>query len=195
MFHSWGLRVEAADISASMIERARAVLGEPPGLGWTVRGFHEPVPARESFDVAICVGNSLALASDRELAEKAVQQMFAAVRHGGAVVVHVLNLWHLPNGPCVWQKFQRVELPIGEVLIAKGVHRAGEQGYVNLLVVPLAAPSGTRSESVRFLGLESVQLQQIALRAGAVRVQFHGGYQFQTYQRDSSVDLIMIAEK
>ena len=72
LFHSWGLHVEAADVSESMIGRARALFGEPPGLRWIVRGFQEPIPAGESFDVAICVGNSLALASDIRLAEHAV---------------------------------------------------------------------------------------------------------------------------
>ena len=82
MFHSWGLRVEGADLSPAMIDRAKANFGQPQGLNWTVRGFDEPVepvtaskgtvpfslgrklgqsPA-ESFDAAVCIGNSLALA-------------------------------------------------------------------------------------------------------------------------------------
>ena len=36
--------------------------------------------------------------------------MFAAVRAGGLVVLHVLNLWRLPDGPCVWQKCRRAPL-------------------------------------------------------------------------------------
>lgn len=195
LFHSWGMRVEGADISSSMVRRARAAFGDPAGLVWAVRGFHEPPPPREPFDVAICVGNSLALAPDREVAERGVRQMLASVRRGGTVVVHVLNLWHLPDGPCVWQQLRRAELPSGEVLIAKGVHRAGLRGYVDLLVVPLAAPSEARNDSVPFLGFEAEELQEMALRAGAARVQLHGGYPFQAYQRESSVDLIMIAEK
>ena len=52
----------------------------------------------------------------------------------GVVVIHVLNLWHLSDGPCVWQKCRRAALPQGDVLILKGVHRCGRQGYVELLV-------------------------------------------------------------
>jgi SAM-dependent methyltransferase len=108
MFHSWGLRVEGADLSAAMIDRARAKYGEPHGLRWTVRGFDQPVKSAEPFDVAICVGNSLALAPDAATVERAIRQMLAAVREGGAIVVQVLNLWRLPDGPCVWQKCRRV---------------------------------------------------------------------------------------
>ena len=44
-------------------------------------------------------------------ARRAVAEMLAAVRPGGAVVVQVLNLWRLPDGPCVWQKRRRAKLP------------------------------------------------------------------------------------
>ncbi|MCP4899573.1 MAG: class I SAM-dependent methyltransferase, partial [bacterium] len=39
MFHGWGLRVEAADISPNMVERARSLFGQPAGLRWVVRRF------------------------------------------------------------------------------------------------------------------------------------------------------------
>jgi SAM-dependent methyltransferase len=136
MFHSWQLRVEGADISPAMIERARRTFGEPPGLRWAVRGFDAPIERTEPFDAAICVGNSLALAPDKRTVERAVGQMLAAVRPGGVVVVHVLNLGHLPDGPCVWQKSKRATLPQGDVLILKGIHRCGPRGYVELVLAP-----------------------------------------------------------
>ena len=104
MFHSWGLRVEGADLSPAMIDRAKAKFGQPQGLRWTVRAFDQPIEPAEPFDVAVCVGNSLALAPDMATVERAIRQMLAAVREGGAIVVQVLNLWRLPDGPCVWQK-------------------------------------------------------------------------------------------
>ncbi len=195
MFHSWGLNVEAADISPNMIARARTSFGEPHGLRWVVRGFDEPILPEQPFDVALCTGNSLALAGDMASAERAMQQMLAAVRSGGSVVVHVLNLWRLPDGPCVWQKFKRAELPRGEVLIAKGVHRSGSGGFVNVIVTPLAAPDETHHASAPFLGFETTVLEEMALQTGAEAVQFLGGYQSESYDRDESIDLIMIVEK
>lgn len=195
MFHRWGLDVEAADVSPSMIERARAAFGEPAGLRWVVRGFDQPIPADEPFDVAICVGNSLALAAEVSTAGQAVREMLAAVRGGGLVVVHLLNLGRLPDGPCIWQKCKRAHLPQAEVLIVKGVHRAGSGGYVDLIVVPLAPPGQMHSESAPLLGLEADELERVALDAGAASVRLFDGYQDQPYEPQQSVDLVMVAEK
>jgi SAM-dependent methyltransferase len=193
MFHQWQLRVEGADLSPNMIDRARRQFGEPPGLRWVVRGFDSPIEPAEPFDAALCVGNSLALAPDAATAGRAVEQMFAAVRPGGLVVIQVLNLWRLPDGPCVWQKCQAAVMPQGEMLIVKGVNRGGNRGYVELIVADRAEGTLTNSESVPFLGLEAAELQQMLRQAGAADVQCFGGYQQQPYDRQQSVDLIAIA--
>ncbi len=195
LFHSWGLRIEGADISPAMVERARIAFGEPPGLRWSVRGFDETIGADEPIDAVICVGNSLALAADMAVVETAIAQMLAAVREGGAVVVHVLNLWRLPEGPIQWQKCLRTELSEKDVLIIKGVHRYGGLGFVELLVTDLENDSARRNESVRFLGLEIADLEKMAQDAGAREVQFFGNYQAAPYDRSSSVDLLMVARK
>ena len=158
MFHSWGLRVEGADLSPAMIDRARSSFGQPDGLRWAVRAFDEPIAPAEPFDAAVCVGNSLALAPDMATVERAIRQMLAAVRDGGAIVVQVLNLWHLPDGPCVWQKCRRAAAAVprtGDVLILKGVHRCGDRGYVELIVTDPSGGTLMRSESTPFLGLEA----------------------------------------
>ena len=166
MFHEWGLRVEAADVSPHMIDRARCLFGQVADLHWVVRRFDQPWMPEEPFDVAICVGNSLALASDMAVVGRAIRQMLSAVRNGGAIVVHVLNLWRLPDGPCIWQKHCRAELPSGEVLIAKGVHRSGTRGFVDLLVTPLDAPEKAYGQSVPLVGIEAASLREMAIEAG-----------------------------
>jgi SAM-dependent methyltransferase len=195
MFHSWGLQVEGADISPAMIDRARSSFGEPPGLRFAVRSFTAPVASSPAFDVAVCVGNSLALAPDRAGVEQALRQMAAAVRPGGALVVQVLNLWRLPDGPCQWQKLKRVTLGEAEVWIVKGVHRCGAFGYVDLVVVDPGGTGHARTDSVTFLGLEAADLEQAAAHAGLTRVELFGGYQEQPYDRSGSLDLLMVAEK
>jgi len=195
MFHGWDLGVEGSDISPEMIDRARKTHSEAPGLRWVVRGFDAPIEPAEPFDAAICVGNSLALASDESTVGRAIRQMLCAVRDEGVIVVHVLNLWRLPDGPCVWQKCRRAVLSGKEMLIVKGVHRFGSQGYVDLIVTGLTATPEMRSESVPFVGLESTELERMARAAGAAHVTFCGGYQNQPYERQNSVDLIMVAKK
>jgi len=195
MFHRWGLTVEAADVSPEMIDRARVMFDEPEGLRFLVRGFHEPIESEEPFDVAVCVGNSLALSPDAETVEQAVGEMLAAVRPGGLAVIHVLNLWRLPDGPCVWQKCIQMALPKGKMLVTKGVHRVGNRGFVDLVVAPIDAPERIQTESVPLVGLEAAGLEKMAARAGAVEVRQFGGYAGEPYDREQSADLIAVARK
>jgi SAM-dependent methyltransferase len=198
MFHRWGLRVEAADLSPAMIDRARKAFGQPPNLHWTVRPFDRPITLVAPFDAAICVGNSLALAADASTAQRAIRQMLAAVRAGGLVVVQVLNLYRLPDGPCVWQKCRRMTRPgpaLDDLLILKGVHRCGDHGYVDLVAVNLSGDVTMRSELTPLLGFEASELEGMARSAGAQKVSLFGGYQDEPYDRPQSVDLLMVAEK
>jgi SAM-dependent methyltransferase len=196
MFHSWGLDVDASDISAKMIQRAKDLFGEPPGLHWAVSSFEQPRLAPETLDAAICIGNSLALAADMTSVAAALRALFDMVRRGGLVVVHVLNLWKVPPGPCVWQKIiTRPSLP-GAAMSLKGVHRCGEIGYVELVVVPSDADdTPIRSESVPFLGLTVDQLKAAAIEHGTIDVAFFGNHQHQPYDAVGSADLIMVAKK
>ncbi len=195
MFHSWGLQVEGADISPNMILRARRSFGEPDVLTWSVRGFEQPIPTEEPLDAATCLGNSLALASDSTIAERAVGNMVGVLRPGGALVLHLLNVWRLPDGPCQWQKCLRTELPQGESLITKGVQRVGQRAFVHLVVAPLDAPDQFQSESVPFLALEAEDLSRMAQAAGAQDIQFYSNQRLKPYDRQSSVDLILVAKK
>jgi SAM-dependent methyltransferase len=193
MFHAWGLRVEGADASPGMIARCRARFGEPDRLRFALRSFDQPVTSPEPFDAAICVGNSLALAPDAATAGRAVETMFGAIRPGGAVVVQVLNLWHLPDGPCVWQKSVRTMLPPGETLAIKGVRRCGERGYVDLVLADPAGGPLRHAESVPLLGLRAATLQEMARRAGASTIAFFGDYHGRPYVESASADLVMVA--
>ena len=195
LFHSWGWRVEAADCSENMLERARSNFPDLPRLRWVQREFDQPIEPQDSFDAAICVGNSLALASDRATVQRVIEQMFAGIRSGGIVVLHVLNLWRLPEGLCQWQKCQRVNLKHEEVLVVKGVHRAGTTGFVDLIVASLSSSPEMRSECVRLLGLEADELKTMCSNAGASSVQLWGDYQETPYDRSRSPDLIAVAQK
>lgn len=192
MFHRWGLRVEGADVSESMIERAKASFGEPDGLTWSVRGFDQPVPCREPFDAVICVGNSLPLAPDMATVERAIGQMFAAIRPDGLLIIHVLNLWHLPDGPCVWQKCRRATFGGNDAIVIKGVHRHGSQGFVELLI---AGPEGKllQTDSTPLLGLTAEGLRSMASISGGSDTHPFGGYDKQPYDQGNSADIILTA--
>lgn len=195
MFASWGMQVEGADISDPMIRWCQAHYGESADLHWVVRGFDQPVDQGGTFDVVICTGNSLALAADLDMVDRAIRQMLGAVRPGGAVLLQVLNLWRLEDGPCQWQKCLRTHLTRGDSLIVKGIHRAGERGFVDVVVTNLD-PAGPRmqAESIPFRGLEATDLEQMARRAGAQLTECYGSYKRQPYERQSSQDLIVLTK-
>jgi SAM-dependent methyltransferase len=195
MFHSWGLRVEGADIDPVMIEKARASFGEPDGLTWRVRGFGEPVAAKGSFDAALCVGNSLSIAEDPAAAAAAVAAMLGSVKEGGVVLVQLLNHWRLKEGPSTWQKCMRVVTAAGEAIIVKGMHRSGSRVFLELIVLPLSEDCELKTTSIPLLSLEAAQVESMAREGGASSVELYGGYQGQPYEKDSSVDLVMIARK
>jgi SAM-dependent methyltransferase len=204
MLHEWGSEAEGADLSSEMVAHSRAKYGENDRLRWVVRGFDEPIDLfrggneKRPFDAAICMGNSLALAPDEAVVRRAMRCMFDAVRPGGLVMVHVLNLWRLIDGPCLWQKSKKISKPTvngsREMLVLKGVHRCGSRGYVDFLVVSTDGELLQR-ESVPFLGLEANSLEECARSAGAKQVHIFGDYQQNPYVREKSVDLIMVAEK
>ncbi len=186
MFHSWGLEVAGSDISPAMIARAEQTIGRPAGLTWRVQGFDQPVGPT---DAVVCLGNSLSLAPSIESVEVALRQMIASVRAGGVVAVGVLNLWKLPDGPCVWQKSFRS----GESMVLKGVHRAGDVGWVELVVQPIVG-GALRNHSVRFWGLSAERLTTVANDAHA-DVQLFGGVDGRAFDPATSTDLILIATR
>ncbi len=195
MFHQWGLAVEGSDVSPEMIRRARERHGQSETLCWVVRSFDQPIESASPFDAAICVGNSLALADAQATVERAIHRMATAVRPGGLVIVHVLNLWHLADGPCRWQKCRRLAGLAGELMVVKGVHRNGGSGLVDLIIATLDDPPAMETQSVPFLGLDADWLADVARRAGASSAEFFGDYAGQPYRREESVDLIMVARR
>lgn len=203
MFSEWGLKVEGADLSPAMIAKCRSSFGENERLRWVVRGFDQPIEFEPGniipLDVAICMGNSLALAPDIATVERALEQMFSAIRPGGFVMIQVLNLWQLADGPCGWQKCKLASLgkeeAANDVLILKGVHRCNTRGYVEFLAASPTEGKLLHHESVTFLGLEASHLEQTARAAGAKTVHFFGDYKQNRYKPEKSPDLIMVAEK
>ena len=179
-----------------MIAHCRQQHGESHSLRWAVRSFEEPPESADPFDVVICVGNSLALAPDLQSVSRAIGAMLSALRPGGACVLHVLNLWHLPDGPCVWQKCKRVRREDSEYLLMKGVHRVGARGFVDVIAVDLSRePPAPVFEATPFLGLDHEFLAYAARERRATDVRCYGDYHQGPYQREQSVDLILMARK
>jgi SAM-dependent methyltransferase len=195
MFHGWGLQVEGADIGPGMIAGCRRRFGEPAGLQWRVRSFEEP-PAGAGFDAVICVGNSLALASDLRRVEAAILSLVSGVRPGGACVVQVLNAWSLPETRTVWQKCRRVRMDDRDHLLLKCVRRVGDRGHIDFADIDLTgAGAAPQYDAAEFLALEADHLAVCARAAGCRDLRFYGSFQAAAYERGRSTDLILVARR
>ena len=197
MFHAWGLEVEAADLSAAMIAHGRRTHGEPPTLRWVQRSFAEPTGAPGAFDAAVCLGNSLALAQEPAERDRVCAALWDALRDGGVCILHVLNLWHVPDGPTQWPKCVRVELAGRDHVLLKAMHRAGDRGYIDLIDLHLSAEGGVehRTESACFAGIEAERLCGRLRSLGAAPIALYGDYEGTPYARTASGDLIVVAHK
>ena len=219
MFHEWGLEVEAADVSPAMIAWCRQRYGQPAGLSWVERSFTQSADPTGQFDAALCVGNSLALADNLQTVHAALAAMFAVLRPGGACIVHVLNIFTLPDGPTQWQKLVRICLPVRarfcepgpssslcepgspqpqtDHILLKSIRRVGDKAFIDLVDLELTADRGVKqeSQSESLLGLRSDDLAAAARAAGTDDIQFFGNYQQEPFSPASSPDLIMVCRK
>jgi SAM-dependent methyltransferase len=192
LLQNWGLEVEGADVSASMLARAHDRLGGRPSITLLRRSFSEP-PGR-SFDLVVCIGNSLALAGSADEAKRAISALASAVSAGGGLLLHLLNLWRLPDGPVHWQKSKLAPLSAGRRLIVKGVHRCGHAGYVDLVVTdPASALS--RYDCIPFAGLRASELGLWLQSCGFAHIETFGDYSRKPYIDSTSQDLLIWARK
>lgn len=196
MFASWGLEVEGADNSAAMIEQCRRRWSESDALRWQVRSFEQPSDSPGMFDAALCVGNSLALAADKRLAERAIAALLAATRNGGVCLIHVLNLPRLVEGPTLWQKCRRMHIGGKDFLLLKGLHRAGSSGFIDFVRLDLEG-DGVNAQygTATLLGLTAEELSDWANLHGGQEIELFGNYARDPYNPASSEDLILLCRR
>lgn len=192
MFADWGMVAQGADLSTGMIQRCQALHVPNDLLSWQQRSFCQP-PDRK-FDVVICTGNSLALVDDLPTVDQALGAMMQALNPGGALVVQVVNLFARSEGPTRWDRCKRLTLSTGDALIARGIHRSGDYGYVDFLQVRLDhGRSELNADSVRFLGLRSDALLAMAQKHQASNVEIYGNFDRKPFDSLTSGDLLMVA--
>lgn len=195
MFANWGLEVDGADLSEEMIAIAlqrTALMAEFTGAkrpGFAVRSFAEAAGA--VFDVVVCTGNSLPLAGSEEQCAKAVKAMAKAVRPGGMLILHALNMAGRDEGPVKWDKCKRASINNEECLLLKGTHRAGGYGFVELLLV--RPGDELHSQTARFLALKASQVVEWCRAAGCKDVELYGNWKREAFDAKKSGDLIVVA--
>lgn len=197
MFHSWGLNVTGADVSPQMIEFARGLHGSSPGLRWVLHSFDAPHDPPASFDAAICVGNSLAIAPDANTAANVIRAIAHSLRPGGVLVLQTLNLQRIAEGPVVWQKCRRLIDEHGDRILLKGVHRIGRRGFVEVAELALTGDGNVtpRYRSAPLTGFARDELVAMAAEAGLERIETFGDYERHPFDAAASQDLILVGRR
>lgn len=196
MFASWGLEVEGADISPGMIAQAREQFGEPSGLRWSVRSFDQPVAAAASWDAVICVGNSLALAGEMDVIDRALGCMLNALRPGGVCIIGVLNLWRLPQGATRWDKCKPVQFGGGLHVLLKSIRRCGDRGYIDFVDLAMSGSSvSPRYDAAEFVGVRADELIGMASAHGGTGAELYGSYDLTPYEESQSTDLLFTCRR
>jgi SAM-dependent methyltransferase len=194
LFASWGLTVCGVDGSAAMIAHCRRVHGESAALQW-VAARMEALPAFDArFDAIVCLGNSLAMLPNEETVAAVLRAAAARLDAGGVIVLHVLNVGHLPDGPIVWQKARQVTAGGVTRFIVKGVHRAGPRAFVDVAEVPSdAVDDFTHCRSTPVLGVTAEMLRSAFAAAGLQNVTFYGDHARTAFDAAESPNLIAVA--
>ncbi len=194
MFHAWGLDVTGADVSSGMIDFARSLHGSPPGLRWIVHSFDAPHDPPATFDAAICVGNSLAIAPDGAAAARVIRAITQSLRPGGLLIVQTLNLQRIAEGPVVWQKCRRLIDEHGDRVLLRGVHRIGRRGFVEVAELTLTGGGDVtpRYRGAPLTGFAQDELIAMAAEAGLERIETFGDYERHPFDAATSQDLILV---
>lgn len=195
-FSTWGLDVVGADVGPAMIDFCREQWGETDTLRWQVARMEALPPAERTFDTLLCLGNSMALLADHAAVAQTLAGFAAQLRPGGLLVTHVLNFHRLPDGPIVWQKARQVESGGRTWSLAKGVHRSGDQAFVDVATWPADATDDTSGcRSTPLLLLTASQIESALGAAGFNHVQHFGSQAGEPFDADASPDLITVATR
>lgn len=197
LFSGWGLSCTGSDADAEMIARARA---NSQAAGVALDLFVAPfadLPARvsEPFDVVLCVGNSLSMVPESEV-EASVAGLAAAVRPGGALVVHVLNALRFAKPGAQFLPLQVRERDGRTVLFQKVFEPRADGLGVHFLVIAQQADGAWSSgvDSNVIANRAPDRMQALLQAVGLGPIESFGNYRGAPF-KPSATDLIMVARK
>jgi glycine/sarcosine N-methyltransferase len=192
-----GYQVTATDLSAAMIEQARqnaAAAGAQVTLA--VAGLGELAALGETFDAALCLGNSLPHLPTASAMAAALADFAAVLRPGGLLVIQNRNLDR------VWAEQERFMAPQS--------HRQGSQEWlfvrfydfreetITFNMIRLRRTAEGWAQDVESTELRPIFRDDLAAAltgAGFEAISFYGGYDGATFDASTSNDLIAVARR
>lgn len=193
-----GYEALGIDVSEGMVSRARqnAAAGGVTAT-FLQAGFGElGKSVQEPYDALLCLGNSLPSLLSADALKDALEDMGAVLVSGGLLIVQILNYDR------VWPKRERF-MPLQS-------HRQGDEEWLFFRFVDFHEQTLTfnmvvlhrngeiwnyAAEATELRPIFSEDLKRLLEQSGFPNVDFYGDYDLNSYQRDTSGDLIVVARK
>lgn len=195
LFNQWGLECTGSDADPAMIDRARAnAASTGAAVTLLVARFAELADRVEGpFDAVLCVGNSLSMVPEGELAAS-LAGLAAAVGPGGVLVVHVLNALQFAERRPVFLPL-RVRERAGRPVLFQKIYEPREDGLgVHFLMIERAGDGTWRNgvDSSLIANRPPERVTALLEAAGFTRLERFGDYAGSAFET-TSADLIVVA--
>jgi glycine/sarcosine N-methyltransferase len=192
-----GYQVVGADLSAPMVERAREnASAAGVDVTFSVAGLGELSSLGQTFDAAICLGNSLPHLLSAQAVEGALDDLASVIRPGGLLVIQNRNFDR------VWVERERFMAPQstrdaeGEWLFLRFYDF--HQKTVTFNMIRLRRTEDGWAQDVESTELRPIFRNDLAdtlSAAGFGEIALHGSYDGSAFDPAQSGDLIAVAKR
>lgn len=196
LFASWGLQVVGADISAEMIAICRRKYGKTT-IEWVQAGFGETFARlRRKFDAVTCLGNSWPHVLTDDEATTAADDFAHLLEGGGVLLIQQLNYeamrlrneWLL--GP------QARTLNGQETLFLRIFDLDDNPVRFTMLRITKRDGRWTREQwETRHRAWSAEEMERLLIGAGFSQVQFYGDFAWGAFDRSTSDQMIVLAQR
>lgn len=187
-----GAEVTARDRSAGMIAHAAR---QRPHARITYEEGDMRSAAGGAWDLALCIGNSLALITDREGLRQVCEGVAGSLVPGGLWLLQLVN-YHAPAARKPRHRVETRETPGGDLVAVKSLVPRQGQTYLSInYFVERGGRVETLSETAVLRHWDLEALRPMAEAAGLNLVARHGGFQEQPFDASESTDLVLVLEK
>jgi len=191
-FAKRGAHVHAYDLNRGMIEQAQRERHHPD-VSYAVHDMRDPVP--ETFDLVVCLGNSLSLLDGPEDLQKTFANVHAMLESGGMFLFQVIN-YALPANQKARTRVEERIIDDVNVVAVKCLAPHGNRTYLTLTYFSDSSEgTETVSESAVLTNLSLQDLTTAAEAAGLAVTHTLGGFDRQPFDPGQSNDCILVCER
>lgn len=192
LFASLGAEVTGLDFSAEMVAVAQEIR---KGTNLTFRVGDMRTLSGGTWDLILCIGNSLSLLGDLDEIRQTFEHVKACLSCGGLFVIQILNT-QSEQASQPRHRVERKSLETGSIVAVKNLVPHEGRTLLSLTFFHLEGDRMTSvSENAQLLHLTLEQLCQIAEQTGLEVSNVYGGFDGSPYDSSASNDLVIVMRK